>query len=312
MADAFVAINDTVHTLLRSLTRRVPLCPQRAGLNETTLEYRPRPDDLPEAYYTLAVYHGLRGTPLRVLPFGRWRVEAAARRWVPERANYFDAPSLDRRCSRDLRLKLRRRGPGLVAGDLLSFGVGTLRARNDNPADPLQVSIWRDHGRFTSRCEKSCVTIRALPWDCLPLFRGSGKESFDSTNVIYGDALGEIEQIWDRRADTMFLDQVAQELQGMRRHALLGASLCPPLNAGAAVKMHLRAQAVWKVPPASGRALLRRVEHVLNHLVIDSVPDTEFRGGSPTEPLPPKPAGAPWESDPTGYDGWLFGANPAS
>jgi hypothetical protein len=305
MGEVYVAINDPVHQLLRCATRKVPLCPRIGPDGQAVLEYRPRPADLSNAYYALAVYHGLQGIPLANLHLARCKVAPRARRWVPERANYFDALSLDRRCCRDLRLKLRRRGPGLLAADLLTHGAGCLRARNDNPADALHTALWRDHGRIFSRYERVHATIRALPWDCLPLLRGSGKESFDSTNLIYGDVLGELEQMWERRADTMFLDQVARELQGLRRQATLAASLCPPLNAGAVYKLHLRAQARWKTPPASGRVVLRRLEHILNHLAIDNDSRTEFKGVPAVAHAPEWRPGEPWREDATGYDGWL-------
>ena len=57
----------------------------------------------------------------------------------------------------------------------------------------------------SSRHETVYARIGALHWNSLPLIHGKQKESFDSTNVIYGDAYGELEQLWERRADTAFL-----------------------------------------------------------------------------------------------------------
>lgn len=308
MAKSFVVINDPVHRLLRSITRRVPLCSQADSGTVPNVEYRFRPEDLPEAYYSLAVYHGITGIPLREVNFNSWRVSSTDKPWVPARANFFDAARLDRRCCRDLRLKVRKDGPGLLSGEILTYGTGTLRARNDAPQMPLHSEIWRLYGRLNPRCEEVFAHIRALTWDSLPLLQTHEKETFDSTNVVYGDVFGEIEQLWERRADTAFLDQVAHCLQRMKPHPQLAAYLYPPLNVDEVLQCHRRAQGVWKTPPSSGRALLRRIEFVLNNSVVDNTPPTLFRRQGPQTGVATSPqAGSdgPWRQDSTGYDGWL-------
>jgi hypothetical protein len=308
MAKTFVAINDPVHALLRQVTRQAPLSLCLSPSGAAAIEYKVNPASLPEAYYSLAVFHALDGLSLGAGRFARWRVKAAARACILERVNYFDARRLDRRCGRDLRLKLRRQGPGLLAGELLTFGTGMLRARNDIPSDPLHQELWRRHGRIHTRHEVVYATIRALPWNTLPLLQNSRKESFDSSNLLYGDVFGELEQLWERRADTAFLDQVAQDLQHLGRHGEVAGSLCPPLNVTAVVQLHLRAQALWKTPPANARILLRRLEYILDHTILDNAPDTIFAWPK----LRPTPQTKTREGkrgasgiDRSGYDGWL-------
>lgn len=306
MARTFIAVNDSVHGLLRSLTRQVPLCPfvGRDGL--PAVQYRVRPEDWPGPYLSLALYHALEGWPVVAALARRCRLPGGARRVIAERAGFFDAVRLDRRCSRDLRLKLGRNGPGLVAAELLAYGTGMLRAGNDDPDNNLHRYLWREHGRLHSRQEFACARIIALNQDSSRCPGPVRKESYTSTNLIYGDALGEVEQLWARRADTDFLDRVAQSLHGLRRRAEAAAFLCPPLNLEGVVALHLRAQALWKTPPATGRALLRRLDYILEHTQIDNSVQTIFRHGEPpTRSAAGEPASQGWEADESGYDGWL-------
>ena len=199
MTKTFVALHDPVHALLRRVTRQTPL---RAGLSadpRLLVQYSLPEADLPAAYYSLALFHRLGGMPLESLRRTRWRVGASDRPGIPERVNYFDAVKLDRRCARDLRLKLKRQGPSLLAGELLCFGVGMLRACNDDPFEEIHRYLWGRYGRLQSRHETVHARIRALHWNSRPAAYTKQKESFDSTNLIFGDAFGELEQRSRRR-----------------------------------------------------------------------------------------------------------------
>lgn len=311
MTKTFVALNDPVHNLIRNVTRHTPLWGGLSRDPRLLVQYRFETGDLPEAYYALGLYHALGGCPIAGMPWTRWRARASVKGEIAVRAGFFDVVRLDRRCARDLRLKLKRHGPGLLAGELLCFGVGALRARNDDPCERIHQYLWSQYGRLHSRYEIVYARIMALHRNSQPLIYWRQKESFDSTNMIYGDALGEVEQLWDRRADTAFLGEVAEALQRMHRQAEVGAFLQPPLNLAAVLKLHLRSQQLWKRPPPTARALLRRIEYILSRTTVDGAPTTIFRRQGPQrESQRGLRAGSSqdWNSDRSGYDGWLAGS----
>lgn len=304
MLGTFVAIGDPLHRMLRELTRRTPLVPRRHATGQTTLEYRATRQPRPEVQPQPATNHPLAAASRRAAELARWRVSVIGKSEILGRLGHFDIVKVDRRCCRDLRLKNDSAAPGMVAAGLLAFGAGTLRARNDNPQEPLHSYLRERYGRLQSRHEVVFGRLRTLHCRSDSELRIVEKESFDSTNLIYGDAYGEIEQLWERRADIAFLDLVAGSLQGIRLRGHLAGFVYPPLHLSALLELHLRAQPLWKSPPATGRALLRRVEYILDHTVVDSLPQTLIARPRRPIQLPPMPA-KEWESDPSGYEGWM-------
>jgi hypothetical protein len=307
MTRTYLGIDDPVHHLVRTITRRAQLYARPAAADRPQrIVYDVREEELPESYYTLGMLHSLGGMSLASLSQSRWRVRPEERIGIAQQVNFFDAVNLDKRCSRDLRLKPKKLGPFMLSAELLVFGTGMLRARNDDPEDPLQRFLWSHHGRLAPPGEVVYANVRALHRysdQSMEL----GKESFDSTNLIYGDTLGELEQLWNRRADTIFLQSVAETLHDFRARAELAAYLRPPLNSSSVVGLHLKRQAIWKTPPANARALLRRVEYILDRTTVIKHPEIVYQWRNcRTEPdLGLGKRTGEWRFDRSGYDGWF-------
>ena len=88
MTKTFVAINDPVHSMIRNVTRHIPLQPSLSPDQRLPLQYTFREQDLPEAYYSLAVFHSLSGLSIKSLQRVEWRVRAIDKVGVPARVNY--------------------------------------------------------------------------------------------------------------------------------------------------------------------------------------------------------------------------------
>jgi len=265
MQKSFVAVNDWCHQLLRELTQRTPLVATRLENGVDRVEYQIVPELLPENYFSLVACHTLDGLPLEQLRLGCWRVRENCKTAVLKAAGGFDATRLDRRCRGDLRLKPAGGAAALVAGELLVFGTGMLRGEG----------VSGRHGKLSTPGQRIFTRIWALRREGAHALTKIQKRVYESTNVIYGDALGELEQLWNRRADTAFLDKVAHSLADVGAWAQLPTALHSPLNAAAVIRLHRRAQAIWNAPPRSGRALLRRLEFVLENTTIQK-PEPQY------------------------------------
>jgi hypothetical protein len=266
------------------------------------VHYELRAADLSNSYYSLAAFHALQGFTVDETNLPRWRVQESHKAAVADAAGYFDATRLDHRCTGDLRLRPPGTGALMVAAELLCFGTGALR-----PAGyaVLHAYEFAEYGRLTSPLEVVYAWIRALYCGPGSSVEQTGKEIYCSTNILYGDALGELEQLWERRADTEFLDAVARYLQRVNSWRESPAPAHAPLNYEAVVRAHLRAQSVWRTAPSNGRALLRRIEFILEHLIIDNSPGLDFDapGRRCRKSLPN--SGVDRHQDRSGYDGWL-------
>jgi hypothetical protein len=305
MCPQFVAIADPLHELLRALNREAHLHYWLEQDARISIRHRVQIANWPEAYFKIALLHTLGGIPLDVIPDNAQGPESRHRLEIAQRAGFLDLIKLDRRCCRDLRRLQRGNAPLLACAEILCYGIGTLRARNDDLQDPAEAHLMQYYGRVTSVLEEVDSQILALhsrtnhPEDV-------GKERYDSTNVIYGDVYGELEQLWDRRSETSFLDRVADALQSFPRKS---AADCwrAPKAVPTLVALHQKNR-LWKAPPTGARSLLRRLDFILENTVVDrSAVTMKLFSSAPTYPewLPDPEALEDQGSDDSGYDGWL-------
>src|SRR5262245_36330506 len=119
MARSYVAIDDSVHHLLRTLTRRTLLVSHRTPDGECTVGYQVDERQLPDEYFSLAMLHALGGVPQDCLAAIHWSPQGSDRIGIPAQVDFFNAVRLDRRCARDLRLKVTKKGSGLLSAELL-------------------------------------------------------------------------------------------------------------------------------------------------------------------------------------------------
>ncbi|MRR38649.1 hypothetical protein EG829_29170, partial [bacterium] len=227
MGVTFVAISDPVHDLLRTMNRQAPLHCWLEHNGHVSIRHRVQAADWPDAYFKVALLHSLGGMPLETLQNRQLPQGTKNRLDIAMRAGFLDLTKLDRRCCRDLRRTLDGTSPVMTSGELLCYGLGTLRAQNNDLADPATAHLMRYYGRIFSGMEDVLDTILALhPRSDRP--EDLGKEAYDSTNLLYGDVYGEVEQLWERRAETAFLERGGTSLQSFAKRSQAHCWRPPP------------------------------------------------------------------------------------
>ncbi|PWU16967.1 MAG: hypothetical protein C5B50_12255 [Verrucomicrobia bacterium] len=278
----FVVTNDQTHKILRRLTSTVPLIARKCDSLIYEVTYSPVDllDKLPDLYFFIA-----GETPPLLL-------DKTAEINFVRRMRFFDATMLDARCRGTSRLTIKNFGPrpdlgpgqfqfnrepthepSLFSAELLCFGAGALRRLWDNPTDPDHYRARKYGGRLNSRRMMVYETISGTYYTMR--YRKSLPENWESTNVVYGDAYGELEQIWSRRGEKRFLRRIMMALNRVRKmpNAETFHTLYPrtPMSVS---KRHLEIQSIWDTPIRSCEELLRRVSFIIENTSLDDDPST--------------------------------------
>jgi hypothetical protein len=273
MTKRYVAINDEPHQILRGLTSTIPIVSKtdcEGFVQDAIYDLTGIAEKLPDLYFFISYPDNnealLDLTDENKLSFA-------------EKRRFFDATLVDRRCMGTCRLRLNKKGTSLFSAELLCFGAGALRQLWDNPNDPAHAQFRRLCGRIASLDMVVYCRIPATFYS--PALQKDLLESWESTNIIYGDAYGEVEQIWRRRKDTSFLTGIAMALNQARKRPHADNFYFyydAPVNVS---RTHLDTQSIWTTPITSWQELLRRVRFILENTSLDSNPATILEDSHP-------------------------------
>ena len=263
MKKQFVAINDPLHDLLRGIANTAPLVKVGGSNHRYEICYSTDESDiyLPDEYFS-----ALGFTRPQIRSFGfKEKMQIAMEKGL------VDATKIDERCSDDARMTKFRKSPPMLSADVICFGAGTLRPLNTDRSDPEQTRLRESVGKIEPRQKQ--VFGRFVGLRLSHSSSKLGRDVWESTNIIYGDVLGELQQIWARAKDEEFLGELSHFLQSI---TLANAHWYCPYVPSELIRSHFRCQTKlgWETVPSNSVELMRRVEQILGHLVVESHPAT--------------------------------------
>ncbi|GEM_PF-4888614 len=187
--------------------------------------------------------------------------------------NYFDANRVDELCRDGLRNRISLRSTSMFAVDPISYGVGILRPVRAWSGG-FHAALGEPLGKLTARGTRVYGHIIARTHIDPEKTGKSHAEDWESTNMLYGDMYGEIQQLDDRRTEKKFLEQVIQGLNAGKDTLERMGTL---EEFRRVYKNHLACQSLWKSPPQSPDELLERIDYILEHSTFDEQPNTNLR-----------------------------------
>lgn len=254
MPGNFVVVQDKAHKLLADLARTTPLVPLAADGTAIDIVFDTAGigKRLPPEYF--ALIESDSSTP---------EADRAAMACVH---NYFSALDLDSRCASTERIRISERADTIQSAELVAFGVGALM--------PLRGKDGKQGGAriYSEKCTSVTIVARTHfdddRRDYVPV-------AWEPTNLVYGDAYGELHQLFNRRGETQFMAQVVQALQGLGRFSRGIPDGIHP-NLANLHRNRLLSTALWEMPPANPEELVDRVHYILTWKVIETSPRTIY------------------------------------
>lgn len=262
MADEFVVAYDELHDIMSYISRKTNLFPifkesQPVEILDMVHDTSKLENIIPVRYYELLDIpeyfdDGEIGRNPSILYHG----------------NYFDSTKLDVRCRGGMRDYITRASTSICSIDLLNFGLGILRPTRAN-MDTLAAVLGEPDGKISLKGTKIYGNfIAKTKYNPGGVF---SVEDWESTNIIYGDAYGEIQQLNDRRDDKIFLEHLYKVLN-------LRSNMSQSLESFREIyTSHLESQSFWNQPPSSIEDLLKRVDYILEHSTLDKNPREEVK-----------------------------------
>ena len=273
MAEKFVVIWNELHRHMAALSRGTPLIPIFEGSITKPRSNDAKVEDVihdttnlgrivPQRYYEL----------LDIPEF--WANGDKAR--TPDtlyHQDYFNANRIDELCRDGMRNRTDLRYTSMFAVDPINHGVGILR-RVRAWSGGFYAVLGEPLGKLTARDMKVYGYIIARTHIDPEDTNKYHAEDWESTNMLYGDMYGEVQQLHDRRTEKMFLEQV---VQGLNSGKGTFESIGYMEEFKQAYRNHLACQSVWKLPPESADELLERVDYILEHSLFDEQPKTDLK-----------------------------------
>src|SRR3989338_6902682 len=172
-----------------------------------------------------------------------------------------------------MRNRIDVRFTSMFAVDPINHGVGILR-RVRAWSGGSYAALGEPLGKLTARDIKVYGHIIARTHIDPEDTNKYHAEDWESTNMLYGDMYGEVQQLQDRRTERKFLEQVVQGLNSGKGTFESMGTLEEFKNA---YRNHLACQSLWELPPQSADELLERVDYILGHSIFDEQPKTDLK-----------------------------------
>jgi hypothetical protein len=295
----FIIIHDQRHQVVSSLTRNTPLLPvQKGKVQNVYYDVSNIGSTLPDAYFFVTPHNSVDIQTINTLsPDGK--------REYAENRNYLDITNLDPRCFGTRRARIEPRGPGMLSLELINFGIGALRRKWD---------ISNDLIHRVMRERKGTILVPGLTTrniDSVIFDETANKpqhETWQSTNLIYGDLYGELTQILERKDDPKLMDAI---LRTLNQITLENAHLfyCTPneIVPDPVVREHVQKDNIWQYAPKSRAELICRIGQILDNSTINTKPTTHYEKPSQTFLGLTNGTSSTKEirNPDDGYDGWL-------
>ncbi len=271
MASEFVVVWNELHQQMAALSRGTPLIPvfegdtvkpRKKSAKVIDMIHNTKPLDriVPQRYYEL----------LEIPEF--WGAGGRAR--TPETLyiqDYFNANRVDELCRDGQRNRIDVRITSMCSVDPINFGVGIFRPVKAWSGG-FYAALGEPLGKLTARGMKVYAHIIARTHIDPENTSERHAEDWESTNMLYGDMYGELQQLQDRKTEKRFLEQVCQGLNVSGRYMADRLSEYHQLY-----QNHLACQSLWNEPPKNSGELLERVEYVLGHSSFDEKPKVDLK-----------------------------------
>ncbi len=169
-----------------------------------------------------------------------------------------------------MRDRISLRFTSMFSVDPINSGVGILRPSRAWSGG-FYAALGEPLGKLTPRNMKIYAHIIARTHIDPEKTDKYHAEDWESTNMLYGDMYGEVQQLSDRKSERKFLEQVVQGLNSV-------CGMQGKLEEFKQVyKNHLACQMLWELPPQSPDELLERVDYILEHTTFDELPKTDLK-----------------------------------